>query len=80
MRQTLKRNLVLGTAMPVLLALGLYACEDPLTEAAPPQGVLSEQTLATKQGVEGSLIATYRNLDWNNAVGGAWGWTASNWV
>jgi hypothetical protein len=80
MRQTSKRNLVLGTAMPVLAALGLYGCKDTLTETATPQGVLSEQVLTTRAGVEGSLIGAYRSLDWNGAVGGDFGWTASNWV
>jgi hypothetical protein len=80
MRHTSKRNLVLGTAMPVLLALGLYACDDTLTETATPQGVLSEQVITSRQGVEASLIGAYRSLDWNGAVGGGFGWTASNWV
>ncbi|MFN2567301.1 MAG: RagB/SusD family nutrient uptake outer membrane protein [Gemmatimonadaceae bacterium] len=51
-----------------------------MTEAAAPQGTLNEQTLANRAGVEGTLIAAYRALDWNGAVGGAWGSAASNWV
>jgi hypothetical protein len=47
---------------------------------AAPQGALDEQTLANKAGVEGSLIAAYRALDWNTGVGGAWGTAASKWV
>ena len=42
--------------------------------------MLNDATLATKAGVEGSLVAAYRALDWNGAVGGAWGNSASNWV
>jgi hypothetical protein len=81
MKNRSKRTLVLGTALPVLAALGVYACsDDTLTEAAQPQGVLNDQTLANRAGVEGSLVAAYRNLDHNTAVGGAWGWTASKWV
>jgi hypothetical protein len=80
MRQTSKRNLVLATAMPVLLALGLYACDDTLTDTATPQGVLSEQVITSRPGVEASLIGAYRSLDWNGAVGGGFGWAASNWV
>ncbi|MBW3656529.1 MAG: RagB/SusD family nutrient uptake outer membrane protein [Gemmatimonadetes bacterium] len=80
MRLTTKRKLVPRAAMPILLALGVNACRETLNEAAAPQGVLTEATLATRQGVEGSLIGAYRSLDWNNAVGGGWGWTASSWV
>jgi len=41
---------------------------------------LDESTLTTQPGVEGSLIATYRALDYTNGVGGAWGTAASDWV
>ncbi|MGQ0713757.1 MAG: RagB/SusD family nutrient uptake outer membrane protein [Gemmatimonadaceae bacterium] len=69
-------------AAPALLLAGavLYGCQDFLENAAAPQGTLNEQSLATRQGVEGSLIAAYRTLDWNFGVGGAWGNAASNWV
>src|SRR3989440_443438 len=43
------------------------------------QGTLNENALATKAGVEGSLIAAYRSLDCNNATNGNWGCAASNW-
>jgi hypothetical protein len=55
-----------------------YACEDFLVGA--PQGTLDEQTLANQTGVEGTLIAAYRTLDWVGGVGGDWAHTASNWV
>lgn len=74
------RTLLMGTAFPILAALGLSACRDTLTEAATPQGTLSGQVLSTKAGVEGSLIAAYRALDYNQAVGGGWGNAASDWV
>lgn len=80
MIKALRHKLLVGTAVPLLAALALYGCNDTLTEAAAPQGALTPQTLLSKQGVEGSLISAYRDLDWNNAVGGNWGWTASNWV
>lgn len=68
----------MGTASVLLVLSMIYGCEDFLN--APPQGSLDELTLANRNGVEGSLIATYRILDWNTGVGGAWGNTASNWV
>lgn len=79
MRIGSKHRVVLGTALLALSGV-LYGCQDFLEDAASPQGTLNEQTLANRAGVEGSLIAAYRALDWNNGVGGAWGNTASNWV
>jgi starch-binding outer membrane protein, SusD/RagB family len=75
-----RHPLLFGTAFMVLTAATLYGCKDFLDKAAAPQGTLNEQSLAVKPGIEASLIATYRALDWNNGVGGNWGNTASNWV
>ena len=82
MRRASRRHLLVGATVPVvLLAIG-YGCngKDYLTQAATPQGVLNEKTLSTLSGVEGSLIATYRALDWNSAVGGSQANAASNWI
>ena len=78
-RGTPRRGLLLGTALPLLAALGLGACKDTLTEAAQPLGTLNAQSLANKAGVDGTLIGAYRALDWNNSVGGGWGNAASDW-
>ena len=80
MKNVLKHPLLRGTALMLFAAVTLYGCKDFLTNAAAPQGTLNEQTLANRGGVEGTLIAAYRALDWNNGVGGNWGSTASNWV
>ena len=80
MRRLWRQRLLVGTALPMVLAATAYGCKDYLTENAEPQAVLNDATLATKAGAEGSLIAAYRALDWNGAVGGNWGNTASNWV
>jgi hypothetical protein len=80
MKNLLKHPLLRGTALTVITAASVYGCKDFLTEAAAPQGTLNEQTLANRAGVEGTLIAAYRALDWNNGVGGNWGNAASNWV
>lgn len=83
MKKTNLSRLVAGTVIPVVAAAALYGCKDTLTEAAAPQGALSAQTLATKQGVEGSLVATYRNLDHNSAFNpglNTGAWSASNWL
>ncbi|HEV8264807.1 MAG TPA: RagB/SusD family nutrient uptake outer membrane protein [Gemmatimonadales bacterium] len=55
-----------------------YACKDFLDQ--PAQGTVDEQTLATKAGVEGTLIAAYRSLDCSSSSAGSWGCAASNWV
>lgn len=74
-----KYKLLFCMALILLVAGTLYSCEDFLS--APPQGSLDSNTLANQNGVEGTLIAAYRNLDWNFSIGGvAWGAAASNWV
>jgi hypothetical protein len=66
------------TALLVFAAGTTAACKDFLESA--PQGALDEYTLANVAGVEGTLIAAYRALEWNTGAGGAWGSAASNWV
>ena len=77
MKNAWRTRAAVGTAC---LALGLavtYSCSDFLD--TPTQGLLDENTLATRAGVEGSLIAAYRSLDCNNATSDNWGCAASNW-
>lgn len=65
----------------MLCAVGVMSsCKDFLDTAASPQGTLDAGTLANRAGVEGTLIAAYRALDYTNGVGGAWGSAASNWI
>jgi len=78
MKTLLRSRLVLGAALLVLIGIVTYACKDFLN--TPTQGALDANSLATKEGVEGSLIATYRSLDCNNATNGNWGCAASNWA
>src|SRR5207237_9576526 len=69
-------KVAVGTAC---LELGLsitYACKDFLD--TPAQGTLNENALATKAGVEASLIAAYRTLASNNATNGNWGCAATH--
>jgi hypothetical protein len=75
-----RHPLAFGAALLTAAAAVLYGCNNFLDKAAEPQGTLDEQTLANKIGVEGSLIAAYRALDWTTGVGGNWGSAASNWV
>jgi hypothetical protein len=78
MKSLYRSRLLHGTALSIVVAGATFACSDFLE--SPPQGALDENTLANLAGVEGTLIAAYRALDWNNGVGGNWGNTASNWV
>jgi hypothetical protein len=80
MKMVSRHPLLLGTASIIIASATMYGCNDFLTNAAAPQGTLDESTLANKVGVEGTLIAAYRALDWTSGVGGAWGSAASNWV
>ncbi|HJQ52945.1 MAG TPA: RagB/SusD family nutrient uptake outer membrane protein [Gemmatimonadaceae bacterium] len=76
-----KHSLLRGTGLLVLATAGLYGCKDFLSNASQPQGTLNQGTLATRDGVEGSLIATYRDLDCTNSLPrDGWGCAASNWV
>ena len=75
-----RHPLAFGVALATLVLAGLSGCDDFLEKASEPKGTLDEATLANKAGVEGSLIAAYRALDWTNGVGGNWGSAASNWV
>ena len=77
MTNTWRFKLLAGTACLLMVAAITYACKDFLD--TPTQGLLDENALATKAGVEGSLIAAYRSLDCNNATNGNWGCAASNW-
>ena len=78
MKTIFRSSLLSGTAFLIVVAGATYACSDFLDSA--PQGTLDEGTLANREGVEGTLIAAYRVLDWNTGVGGDWGTAASNWV
>src|ERR1041385_6144529 len=80
MKFTSKNSLLRGSALVILASAALYGCKDFLQNAAAPQGTLNGATLATKEGVEGSLIAAYRTLDCTNATQDNWGCAASNWV
>ncbi len=61
-----------------MLVTGLtHACKGFLD--TPAQATLDEDVLATRAGVEGTLIAAYRSLDCSSSSG-SWGCAASNWV
>ena len=78
MKTLLRSKLVIATAVLTTLGAITFACKDFLEQ--PAQGTVDEATLATKVGVEGSLIAAYRSLDCSSSSAGSWGCAASNWV
>ncbi len=71
-------RLLYGMASVIAAAGVTYACKGFLD--TPAQGTVDEQTLATRAGVEGTLIAAYRSLDCSSSSAGSWGCAASNWV
>ena len=80
MKKATRQPMLLGTAM-FLAAGSLFGCKESfLTDAATPQGVLDAGVLANAAGVEGNLIAAYRQLDVSNNGGSGFGGAASNWV
>ena len=78
MNRPMWQRLLYSLAGVVAVAGVTYACKDFLEQ--PAQGTVDEQTLTTKVGVEGSLIAAYRSLDCESSSAGSWGCAASNWV
>lgn len=79
MNHSARTRVILGIAALTVSAGGIAGCKNFLTDAAVPQGTLDAGTLATKSGVEGSLMAAYRSLDWTTGVGGGMAAAASNW-
>lgn len=73
------RHRVVATAGMLLAGATLYGCRDFLNSNSAPQGTVDESTLATLAGVEGTLIAAYRQLDCT-PTSGAWGCAVSNWI
>jgi hypothetical protein len=69
---------MLGTALVALIAGVTHGCEGFLDTHA--QAVPDEHALATRAGVEGTLVAAYRSLDCSSSSAGAWGCAASNWA
>jgi starch-binding outer membrane protein, SusD/RagB family len=78
MKTLLRSKLTIAAAVVTTLGAITFACKDFLDQ--PAQGTVDEATLATKTGVEGSLIAAYRSLDCSSSSAGSWGCAASNWV
>jgi hypothetical protein len=80
MKTLTRHRLRVGTAFVILAGFAAYGCSDFLENASAPQGTLNEGTLASRIGVEGSLIAAYRALDCTTSTNANWGCAASNWV
>jgi hypothetical protein len=74
-----KHPLVFAVTLLAAVAAG-WGCKDFLEKASEPQGTLTASNLASRAGVEGSLIAAYRALDCTNSTNANWGCAASNWV
>ena len=72
-------RLTAGMALAILAGVTLYGCKDFLTKASAPQGALDQGSLNSVAGVEGMLIAAYRQLDCTSADG-AWGCAVSDWA
>ena len=75
-----KNSLLRSSALVILASAAIYGCNDFLQNAAEPQGSLNGASLASKDGVEGNLIAAYRTLDCAGSTSNEWGCAVSNWV
>ena len=79
MRLMSRHKWLTGAAVAMLASATLYGCKDFLNSNAAPLGALDESTIKTQAGIEGSLIAAYRQLDCTTSSG-AWGCAVSNWA
>ena len=80
MRFISNNRAVTGAALAMVAGLTLYGCQDFLNKSATPEGTLDQGTLSTPSGVEGTLIAAYRQLDCTSIHTGDWGCAVSNWA
>ena len=78
MNKLLRSKMVIATAVLTTFGAITYACKNFLDQ--PAQGTVDSQTLTTRAGVEGTLVAAYRALDCDASSAGSWGCAASNWV
>lgn len=79
MKNILKFRILIGLVMIFTISGLIAGCDPDEFLSAPPQGTLDEVTLQNSNGVEATLIGSYRVLGgWFAGVGG-WGAAASNW-
>jgi len=64
---------IIGTCL-----IALYSCKNFLDK--PPIGAVSQETLATPEGIQQLLIGAYSLLDGEGGNNSGWGSAASNWV
>ena len=67
-----------ATWILVLAVVVTFACQNFLD--TPAEGVLDDDALANRVGVEGALIAAYRTLGCASSYSDGWGCAASNWI
>jgi starch-binding outer membrane protein, SusD/RagB family len=72
-----RRRLVSGIWILALAAAVTFACQGFLD--VPAQGVVDDDAMANRVGVEGALVAAYRTLDCASSYASNWGCAASNW-
>src|SRR5690606_22569368 len=72
------RNIFKTVILTVVFTSGIvFSCSDEFLDR-PPLGAISEVSLSSKAGVEGSLIQAYRTLSGANVS--AWYTSPSNWA
>lgn len=72
---------IVGITFSLIVVLIIYnGCDDNFLNV-PPKGTLDENILTTAQGVEGTLISSYRLLGgYTSGLGAQWGAASSNWI
>jgi starch-binding outer membrane protein, SusD/RagB family len=73
----MKKNIKIGMATVSLVLASIIACNDDFLDRE-PLGAISENAIANKQGVEGSLVVAYRTLTGTNVAN--WYTSPMNWL
>lgn len=74
----MKKSIIYGSLALLLIGL-VWACSESFLEQE-PRGVLSEGTLANRDGVEASLIGAYAMLKGDNTGANMWAANPHDWI
>jgi len=75
-----RHPLLVGLTSLTFAVATIYGCSNFLTDASAPQGTLDPSSLGNQAGVEGTLIAAYRALDWTTGQNAGFTTGVSDWV
>jgi hypothetical protein len=75
-----RHPLLVGLTSLTFAVATIYGCSNFLTDASAPEGTLDQSSLGNQAGVEGTLLASYRALDWTTGQNAGFTTGVSDWV